>query len=574
MKNFNEYAFTKEILANLDRQGMKTPTPVQEAVVPEALKGQDVVAAAQTGSGKTLAFLLPIIQNNMDNTNRKSTGRFPHSPRSLILTPTRELAEQIFKVAETLTKGTDIKTNVLVGGVPIMKHKRMLKGKFHITVATPGRLLDLMNQGDISLDEVSTLVLDEADRMLDMGFRYDIQKIASFTAQPRQTLLLSATLDGKIKAMIDLLTNKPITLKLTNNQEQHSQITQSAFKVVGSEQKKHMLKTFAEDNQIFQAVIFTNSKHLTERLCGHLKGFGEKAEFLHGDMRQNARKAVVNRMQKGQIRFLVATDVAARGLDIKNMTHVIHYDLPQCEEDYIHRCGRVGRNGAEGTAYALVASNQHSDLKSLERFLGRTIDISENPEGLPAEKASAGSSRGKRQGGGGRSAQGGGGRRFEGGGRSAGGSAGRGGSRGRSDRQEGSRNGPSSPKRESFGSRNKTDSRDGSTGGEGSSRFKPRTERSERSSSDSRGAPRRTERQEGGFKKEAGSHFKRKGASSGNCTERSSEGSSTATKRPSFKKKTFSDKPNREKSFNGGDKKPSAKLKNRSNSKNAQSPFA
>jgi ATP-dependent RNA helicase RhlE len=322
MKNFNEYAFTKEILANLDRQGMKTPTPVQEAVVPEALKGQDVVAAAQTGSGKTLAFLLPIIQNNMDNTNRKSTGRFPHSPRSLILTPTRELAEQIFKVAETLTKGTDIKTNVLVGGVPIMKHKRMLKGKFHITVATPGRLLDLMNQGDISLDEVSTLVLDEADRMLDMGFRYDIQKIASFTAQPRQTLLLSATLDGKIKAMIDLLTNKPITLKLTNNQEQHSQITQSAFKVVGSEQKKHMLKTFAEDNQIFQAVIFTNSKHLTERLCGHLKGFGEKAEFLHGDMRQNARKAVVNRMQKGQIRFLVATDVAARGLDIKNMKKI------------------------------------------------------------------------------------------------------------------------------------------------------------------------------------------------------------------------------------------------------------
>ncbi|MAI08822.1 MAG: RNA helicase [Magnetococcales bacterium] len=393
MTHFSDFALHEQLQANLEKLNMKEMTPVQAAVIPEALKGQDVVAAAKTGSGKTLSFLLPLIQNNLEHLQRKQTGKFPHSPRALILTPTRELAEQIFKVAKDLTRDTKMFTTVLTGGVPIMKHKRLLKGKFHLVIATPGRLLDLMNQGDISLHEVSSFVLDEADRMLDMGFRYDIQKIASFTFQPRQTLLLSATLDGKIKDMIDTLTNEPTTIKLTSNQEEHSQIKQGVYKIVGTEQKKFMLERFAKNDSIYQAVVFTNNKHLTERLCAHLKGLGEKAEFLHGDMRQNARKAVVKRMERGETRFLVATDVAARGLDIKAMTHVIHYDLPQVEEDYIHRCGRVGRNGAEGTAFALVGRNQNGALKDLERFLGRSIDVLTNPEGLPEEAAGPSSER-------------------------------------------------------------------------------------------------------------------------------------------------------------------------------------
>lgn len=385
MTHFSEYALHEQLQANLDKAGLKQPTEIQQGVIPEALKGNDVVAAAKTGSGKTLAFLLPLIQENLQHVNRKSTNTFPHSPRALILSPTRELAEQIFTVAQTLTKGTKVHVTMLTGGVPIQKHKRQLKGKFHIIIATPGRLLDLMNQNELSLHEVSTLVLDEADRMLDMGFRFDILKIASFTFQPRQTLLLSATLDGKIKDMIESLTTKPVTIKQTHNQEEHSQINDGVFKVVGAEQKKSMLEKLASNGDVYQAVVFANSKHLTERLCKHLKSLGEKAEFLHGDMRQNARKAVVRRMQNGSIRFLVATDVAARGLDIKDMTHVIHFDLPQVDEDYIHRCGRVGRNGATGTAYALVSKNQYGDLKTLEKFLGRDIDVLENPEGLPHE---------------------------------------------------------------------------------------------------------------------------------------------------------------------------------------------
>ncbi len=385
MQNFENLHLNETLLENLNKAGITAPTPVQAEVIPQALKGNDVVAAAQTGSGKTLAFLLPIIQNNLEHLNRKKDKKFPHSPRALILTPTRELAEQIFKVAQGLTKGTKMFTTCLTGGVPIMKHKRLLKGKFHLVIATPGRLLDLMQQGDISLDEVSTFVLDEADRMLDMGFRYDIQKIASFTFQPRQTLLLSATLDGKVKEMIDNLTHEPQTIKLTTNQEVHSNIEHGVYKIAGKDQKNHMLKNFCDDGSIFQAVIFTNNKFQTERLAKFIQGQGEKAEFLHGDMRQNARKAVVRRMQNGQARFLVATDVAARGLDISALTHVIHYDLPQVDEDYIHRSGRVGRNGAEGISYALVGQNQLGDLKKLEKFIGRSLDVKTNPEDLPEE---------------------------------------------------------------------------------------------------------------------------------------------------------------------------------------------
>lgn len=370
MTNFNTLNLHENLLKGLEKMGFDAPTEIQQEMIPAAIEGKDVMASAATGSGKTAAFLLPTFHKFLSNPDESKAKRKKRGPRVLILTPTRELAEQVMKVATDIRVFTDISVKSVVGGVPIMKHKRMLREVVDVLVATPGRLIDLMKQGDVHLQDVDTFILDEADRMLDMGFSEDVLKISKAVKAERQTLLVSATLEGRnLEKIIKQVMSEPVTIELTSATDKHEHITQVIYRASDMVHKIKMIKELSKNSDIWQAVIFTATKSMTEKLALELSSMGEKVDILNGDMRQSARKVSIKRMQSGQIRFLVATDVAARGLDIKELTHVINFDLPRQPEDYIHRIGRVGRAGKEGEAISLVANDQWPVMKDIQHMM-------------------------------------------------------------------------------------------------------------------------------------------------------------------------------------------------------------
>ena len=388
MSKFADFELKSNIMKSLEKMGFDEPTEIQKEFIPLAMNGGDVMASAQTGSGKTAAFLIPAFQKLLTDTEN-SKSRRKNGPRVLILTPTRELASQVMQVAESLQQFSRVKAKSVTGGVPMTKHVNMFRQGMDILVATPGRMVDLMKRDIADLSGVEIFVLDEADRMLDMGFSEDVLKISNATNKKRQTMLLSATLDGKVGGVIKKVMNNPQTIELAHATKRHDNITQCLYLSKDRIHKEAIMDNIIANPKVWQAVIFMATKRMTEKMAKRLSENGETVAFLHGDMRQSARNQAIRKMQKGEVRFLVATDVAARGLDIDELTHVINFDLPQCPEDYIHRIGRVGRAGKKGAAISLVSNDQRAELSDIEYLIGHKIEVQtiEGLEYVPSKNA-------------------------------------------------------------------------------------------------------------------------------------------------------------------------------------------
>ncbi|MHB1222111.1 MAG: DEAD/DEAH box helicase, partial [Gammaproteobacteria bacterium] len=365
---FNELQLDERILNAIEKCGYTTPTPIQAKAIPAILKGSDVVASAQTGTGKTAAFVLPALQFLSTQAPSKAT-------RVLILTPTRELAAQITKAADLYGKFMKFNIVSLVGGMPYHNQIRDLQRGADIIVATPGRLMDHMEAKRVDLSQVNMLILDEADRMLDMGFIDDVQYIAKLTPQKRQTLLFSATVDKQLTNIVRHLLTDPVRIDMSAEKLSAPKITQELYRATSPQHKNRMLKHFLSGENIYKAIIFSATKINADRLAQQLRDDGFSAAALHGDLRQNVRNRTIEDLRRGKIQFLVATDVAARGIDISDITHVINYDLPKFSEDYVHRIGRTGRAGKEGTAISFVMPTDTRNVQKIERYLGQRIPM-------------------------------------------------------------------------------------------------------------------------------------------------------------------------------------------------------
>lgn len=374
--SFADFELPEALERALKDAGWVKPTTVQAKSIPPALEGRDVLASAQTGTGKTAAFAVPAIDLLLDAELRKEAdsrgGR--KGPRVLVLTPTRELAGQVEGVIRQLARKTSLRMGKVVGGVSYGPQERTLRGPLDLLVATPGRLIDHMERGNVDLGRVELFVLDEADRMLDLGFVKPVKRIASALPNERQTLLFSATLEGQVMSIARALLHEPVEVRLASVKVRHEGIEQRMHTVDGPEQKQAMLGKLLSDPALVQAIVFTATKRGADRLAKRLKTEGHSCAALHGNMRQNARDRTVELLRNGKVRVLVATDVAARGIDVDTVSHVINFDLPQVAEDYIHRIGRTGRNGASGIAVSLVGPQDRAKLGQIERLTGRRID--------------------------------------------------------------------------------------------------------------------------------------------------------------------------------------------------------
>jgi len=358
----------KKAIAEL---GYKIPTDVQQEAIPEVHLGKDLLVSAETGTGKTAAFLLPAIQKIMKNSERKGKG-----PYLLVLVPTRELALQVTKEAEKFCKYLKkFKTVCIYGGVPYPVQKRQLSKPYEILVATPGRLLDHMNAERVDFSQLEMLVLDEADRMLDMGFIDSVKEIASKTPKKRQTLLFSATLKGNIQKLASVLLKDPVTITVQASHANFDRIEQKLYFADSLDHKYQLLESILTDSTLSQAVVFTSTKALADTIATNLQEIGHKALSLHGDMCQRKRTKTLNFLRDGKIAILVATDVAARGIDIQSITHVVNFDLPMQVEDYVHRIGRTGRKGASGKALSLVSARDQQQVKKIESYTGSAVAV-------------------------------------------------------------------------------------------------------------------------------------------------------------------------------------------------------
>lgn len=360
---FNTLNLDPKLLKVLEESGFVNPTPIQSSAIPEIMKGSDLRASAQTGTGKTAAFLLPALQRMITHPSHGP------GPRILILVPTRELAMQVAQEAEKYSKYlSKIKTVCIYGGAPYPIQRRQLSKPYEILVATPGRLIDFLSQGRIDLSRVEMLILDEADRMLDMGFIDPVEDIASETPPTRQTLLFSATLKGAVLKLSNRLMKDPKEVSVIPQDEKHENIQQHIYYVDHLTHKLDLLKHLLADTSIRQALIFTSTKQYAEELAQELCDTGFYAGALHGDMNQRQRARTLSRLRTGDLNLLVATDVAARGIDVSTISHVFNFDLPRCVEDYTHRIGRTGRAGANGTALSFVSPKDQSVLRQIETF--------------------------------------------------------------------------------------------------------------------------------------------------------------------------------------------------------------
>lgn len=345
----------------------KEPTPIQARAIPEILKEKDVVASAETGTGKTAAFVLPML-------HRLTAKKGSHKPRVLILSPTRELATQISQAILKYSKFMKINTVSLVGGMPYNKQIKGLSRSLDIIIATPGRLMDHMEKRRVDLSSLEMLILDEADRMLDMGFIDDVRAIAKATPQSRQTLLFSATVDDRLKNVINQLLKNPTRISVAEQKKLTPKlIKQEIYHTDNPGHKTKVLHHILANSKIYKGIIFTATKISADRLAKQLRDLGYEASPLHGDLKQNLRNKTIEALKKGRIQYLVATDVAARGIDISDITHVINYDLPRFSEDYVHRIGRTGRAGKEGVAISLVLPTDTRHLQRIERYIGLTL---------------------------------------------------------------------------------------------------------------------------------------------------------------------------------------------------------
>ena len=390
------------VVAAVVDQGYTVPTPIQEQAIPPVVAGRDVLGMAHTGTGKTAAFALPIIERLMAQPRNPQVRRRP--VRALVVTPTRELAVQVGDSFKVYGERSGLKYTCIYGGVQQRFQVYSMQKGVDILVATPGRLLDLIGQGIVRLDAVQVLVLDEADRMLDMGFTPDIMKIAEMCPKPRQTLLFSATLPGDIVKLAGQLLSEPVELRIKPPKSTLALVKQGLYHVETAE-KLPLLLHLLERKELSKVLVFTKMRVGADRLCDELRRSGVRAVAIHSDRTQQARSDALNGFKEGRYRILVATDVASRGLDIDEVTHVVNYELPSEDEAYVHRIGRTGRAASEGEALTFCASEERIKLRGIERHLGKAIPVvEEHPFRSQVPFARAGGPRRARgpQGGGGR----------------------------------------------------------------------------------------------------------------------------------------------------------------------------
>ncbi|MGI4849038.1 MAG: DEAD/DEAH box helicase [Janthinobacterium lividum] len=414
--SFSELGLSDAIVRAITEHGYTTPTPIQAQAIPAVLGGGDLLAGAQTGTGKTAGFTLPVLHRLSSTSNHAASAARPI--RALILTPTRELAAQVEESVRTYGKYVQLNSAVIFGGVGINPQIKMLKHGVDILVATPGRLLDHMQQNTVNLSKVEILILDEADRMLDMGFIKDIRKVLAVLPPKRQNLLFSATFSDEIKTLADGLLNKPAMIEVARRNSTVEIIAQKIHPV--DRDKKHpMLAHLIKTNDWHQVLVFTRTKHGANKLVEQLEKDGITAMAIHGNKSQSARTRALSEFKDGNLQVLVATDIAARGIDIDQLPHVVNYDLPNIPEDYVHRIGRTGRAGATGEAVSLVCVDEHDMLKDIERLIKRQLpqevipgfepDLNAKPQAIQLRSNQGGGGGGRGRAPQGRSGGGGGG---------------------------------------------------------------------------------------------------------------------------------------------------------------------
>ncbi|MCX7084596.1 MAG: DEAD/DEAH box helicase [Methylococcales bacterium] len=367
--SFVQLGLIEELLKAVADQGYTTPTPIQQKAIPLIIEGRDVLAGAQTGTGKTASFTLPLLQRLVATHNPEQN---PRRVRALILVPTRELAAQVYENVIAYSKYLPLQIQSVVGGASVGMQTRDLKRGCDIIVATPGRLIDHVNQRHVNLSNIEVLVLDEADRMLDMGFMPDIKQIMTLAPKKRQSLLFSATVPNAIKSLASQLLNNPIEVEVAKQNATAENVTELVYGI-GREYKRELISYLIGSNNWKQVLIFVRTKHGADRLEKQLIEDGIRTAALHGDKTQGARNKALEQFKTGKVSALVATDIAARGLDIDDLPHVINFDLPQVPEDYIHRIGRTGRAGSSGAAISLVCPEEAWQLVEIEKLLKRHI---------------------------------------------------------------------------------------------------------------------------------------------------------------------------------------------------------
>jgi ATP-dependent RNA helicase RhlE len=371
--SFNNLQLIEPVLKALIHEGYTTPTPIQEQAIPIILQKRDLLGCAQTGTGKTAAFAIPLLQLMHQQQQQQPTQR--HRPiKALILTPTRELAIQIEESFRAYGRYVDLKHLVIFGGVSQVSQVNTLRRGVDILVATPGRLLDLMQQNYISLRDINFFVLDEADRMLDMGFVHDVKKIIAKLPAKRQTLFFSATMPPEIQQLANVLLTNPAKVEVTPVSST-AELIQQALYYVERQNKKSLLIHLLKDASIETALVFSRTKHGADKIARGLSEAGIRAEAIHGNKSQNARQSALANFKSRRTRVLVATDIAARGIDIDELTHVINHDMPNTPETYVHRIGRTGRAGASGIAISFCDAEEKDDLRDIQKLIRKTIPV-------------------------------------------------------------------------------------------------------------------------------------------------------------------------------------------------------
>jgi len=375
---FNDLGLIDPIKKALSDEGYLTPTPIQQQSIPILLKGNDLLGCAQTGTGKTAAFAIPIIQFLYNKPSQDSKKQI----KALILTPTRELAIQIFESFNTYGKYTGLKSAVIFGGVSQSSQVDTLKRGIDILIATPGRLLDLIGQGFVNLKTLDFFVLDEADRMLDMGFVHDVKKIITRIPEKRQSLFFSATMPPSIMELAHSILKNPERVEVTPESTTAESVTQKVF-FVEKNNKRYLLEYILEQENVERLLVFTKTKHGANKVVKNLESTGIKAEAIHGNKSQVARQNALTNFKNHKTRVLVATDIAARGLDIDDLTHMVNYELPNIPETYVHRIGRTGRAGASGVAFSFCDQEEWSLLKDIQKLINFNIDVMETHPYIP-----------------------------------------------------------------------------------------------------------------------------------------------------------------------------------------------
>lgn len=370
--SFKNLVIIDPILKVLEKEGYNNPTPIQQKAIPELLKGKDLIGCAQTGTGKTAAFAIPLLQHLQNEKNARTK-----EATALVLAPTRELAQQIGDSLTTYGKNLSIRNTVIFGGVSQVPQIQKLKQGIDILVATPGRLLDLVLQGHVNLNAIKYFILDEADRMLDMGFIHDIKRIISKLPAKRQTILFSATMPTEIESLASSLLINPVKVTVTPVSSTVETINQSVFQVKRSN-KLPLLLDILNDSSIDSLLVFTEMKHIANKIAKKLIENGISASAIHGNKSQSARQLALSNFKKKEIRVLVATDIAARGIDIDELGFVLNFDLPHVPESYVHRIGRTGRAGSNGTAISFCDTDELPKLKSIERLIKRRINTKQH----------------------------------------------------------------------------------------------------------------------------------------------------------------------------------------------------